>query len=392
MVYPDDTGEIKPEEKEFLKREFDKIVGNAQREWAANRQQGKLPPGPPKIVYCMNFYEERMPQVKACIIRVRPYVDRCVLVFDDTVSLESQKWLRQWGCELHYRKWDNHFSKQRNAYLDHVNEGEWVLTSDPDELYSESFMEDLQKILIEADKTGTNTLRINAVDLTLMPGDKVTRVVSDWFKQLIFKFEEGVRYVGCVHETLLPGIHGWRVRDLDKRYFYEHTKSYVEVKERGARNVFCGGGGNNVRDKNPMYVELQRIAKRLGLEKWPQMREYIRRGNIDPELQDIIVKNRNDAGWDWENESRDFFLWCKAIHPRQFKEWESKPKSPSKGSPTEVMAYVEDQYLKILGRNADDVGKQHYTMAIVQGRIKREDLPKILKESEEYKQKHGDTK
>lgn len=546
--------EITREEREKIATDFKEMVRAFEKE---HMRVKKKVVEPPKIVYCMAIYEERMEQVLTCLNRVRLCVDRCVIVVDDSVTEKSKILLRGWGCEIFYRKWDNHFSKQRNEYLNHVNEGEWVLVSDPDELHSQSLMNDLKTVVTEAEKRGINILGINAHDITTQLNNTVTETVSNWFKQLLFKFEEGVRYVGCVHETLLPGVHGWRAADLDKRYYYEHIKSMVEIKERGARNVFCGGGGNNVIERNPMYVELHGVAERLGLTDWPALREYIRKGNIDYQLKEIIITHRNDSGWDWENESRDFFLWYSAIHPfemtraslytdkllnscgipncpleilkqsvntlddttmrRLSQIWslernnlniredgeeitliksksttediesfikknldnmkettmrsiqkskeeniseerlkllkdletnvngvaikicaflkatieslkeksleisgsvtfqtkksplakckscvltaielfigntviKSTPQPPSKGSPPEVMAYVEEQYLKILGRNADDVGKQGYTEAILQGRMKREELPKILKGSQEHKEKHG---
>lgn len=363
-------------------------------------------PDPIKIVYCMNFYNERIPQVLNCLERALPYVDRVVLVYDQTVDPDvdltaisialidlgfSQQDVSK--IEYIYRKWDDHFSRQRNAYLGfdppHINEGEWVIVSDPDELFCEEFLKDMHMIFEDAEKAGINQLGINSHDVTTQLDGKVETVVSDWFKQLIFKFEEGVRYVGCVHETLLPGVTGWRPGNLDKRYFYEHIKSMLEIKERGARNVFCGGGGNNVKDKNPMYVEWHKISDRIGIgADWPRMREYMREGCIDDELKRLIIDHRNDSGWDYQNESRDPFIWYKALHPLELEGYESKPEPPSKGSPPEVMSYVESQYKEILGRDADTKGKQAYTDAILRGVIPREDIPKILMNSEEYKQKH----
>jgi len=385
--------EITDKEREWMREQYDNLYKDVMKQW--NQQYGKPNAEPPKIVYCMTFYEERMAQVRKCVKKARPYVDRIIIVYDFSVSEQSKEWLITRGCELYYRKWDNHFSKQRNAYLDQVKEGEWVLVSDPDELHSLSLLKDLRKICHEADKQGINMLGINAHDITTQLDGSVTNTVSNWFKNLLFKYEEGVRYVGCVHETLLPGIHGWRPANLDKKYYYEHIKSMVEVKERGARNVFCGGGGNNVKDKNPMYDELHKLCDEYGIKDWPTLREVVRKGTWEEikedsffdKLRNIALKHRNDSGWDWENESRDWFLWLKAIYPQAFKEWESTPQMPSKGSPPEVMAYVEEQYLKILGRNADDTGKQAYTEAIIQGKISREDLPEILRTSEEYKQK-----
>jgi len=389
--------EVTEEERKKIREEYWTLIEKIEAQWL--QKYGNPSPKPPIIVYCMNFYEERMPQVKRCIQRVHPpsnYVDRIVLIYDDTVTEQSKQWLLNKGCELYYRKWDNHFSKQRNAYLDRVNEGEWVIASDPDELFSLNFLKDARKILLDAERRGYNILGINAHDITTELDGSVTKTISTWFKQLIFKFEEGVRYVGCVHETLLPGIHGWRPMNLHPRYYYEHIKSMMEIKERGARNVFCGGGGNNVKERNPMYVELQQWARRHNIKDWADVRELVRfhphRWQKWEELREIILKHRNDSGWDWENESRDFFLWCKALHPREFESWESNPQPPSKGSPPEVMSYVEEQYLTILGRNADDIGKHNYTQAILSGQVQREDLPTILMNSDEYRQKHQEVK
>jgi hypothetical protein len=382
--------EVSEEEK---KEVYQKVVA-FQAEVLASWRKSFVNPNaePVKIVYCMNFYAERVAQVAKCLRRVAPHLDRCVLVHDGTPKPSEIDILYQLSkkkAEFYYREWDDHFSKQRNAYLDHVKEGEWVCVSDPDELFSLSFLQEIREILTQAEKEGVNILGINAHDITTELDGTVTKTVSNWFKQLIFKFEEGVRYVGCVHETLLPGLHGWRSANLDPHYYYEHHKSMLEVKERGARNVFAGGGGNNVVQINPMYTEWHRIADRLGIKTWPQMRSYIRKGNVHLELKHLFIKYRNSSGWDWENESRDPFIWYKALFPEEMNRWDSNPQPPSKGSPPEVMSYVEEQYLKILGRNADDHGKKAYTDAILRGAIKREDLPNVLLSSEEYKQKHA---
>ena len=356
-------------------------------------------PKAPKIVYCMNFYHERIAQVIKCLIRVLPYVDKCVLVYDSTVSDGDKTKIL---CALpageipplpdklnfFYREWDDQFSKQRNAYLDHVNEGEWVIVSDPDELFSASFVHDAREILYDADKRGINIIGINAHDVTKELDGKTTKAISNWFKQLIFKYEDGVRYAGKVHETLLPGVHGWRPANLDRRYYYTHFKSMLEVKERGARNVYCGGGGNNVLTQNPLYVQWHEWTKQHNVYDWPQMRAYIRVGHIEGDLKQLFIDHRNDSGWDYENESRDPFLWYKALFPDEMKDWESTPQPPSQGSPPEVMHYVEQQYREILGRDADTIGKNNYTQMIIDGRIPREELPNILKSSPEYKEKH----
>ena len=45
----------------------------------------------------------------------------------------------------------------------------------------------------------------------------------------------------------------------------------------------------------------------------------------------------------------------------------------------------------MLGRHADQEGKEAYTKAILEGKIRKEDLPDILKRSREYMEKEGIT-
>lgn len=54
---------------------------------------------------------------------------------------------------------------------------------------------------------------------------------------------------------------------------------------------------------------------------------------------------------------------------------------------TEIEKFVDDTYLKILQRHADDEGLQVYTEHILEGRLQREDLERILRESAEYMDK-----
>ena len=383
------TVDISEEEKKEIHEKVTKFREEVLRSWRTPFQNPN--PQPVKIVYCTTFYDGTVAKVAKCLKRVAPFVDRCVLVHDGTVRASDIDGLDRFShlkAIFPYRKWDDDLSKQRNVYLDHVEEGEWVIVSDPDELFSLSFLTDMRAILIDAEREGMNSLLINAHDVTKELNGKTTKTVSNLLKQLIFKYEEGVRYVGRARETLLPGLHGWRSANLDLRYYYEHIKTVLEIKEDGARNVFVCGGGNNVLDKNPMYVAWHRWAKQHNVEGWPHMRAYMKTGHIEDDLKQVFIDHRNDSGWDYENESRDPFIWYKTLFPDEIREWDSNPRPPSEGSPPEVMAYVEQQYREILGREADDKGKQMYADSIVAGTIQREKLPDIFKNSEEYKQKH----
>ena len=51
----------------------------------------------------------------------------------------------------------------------------------------------------------------------------------------------------------------------------------------------------------------------------------------------------------------------------------------------ELETFVEDCYVAILGRPADDKGLKNYTQLINEGKIRKDQLQSILRSSEEYK-------
>ena len=340
------------------------------------------------IVYCSMIYQERMAQVKRCIERVRPYVDRCVIVHDETLTDESKAWLQAKNCELYYREWDDNFSENRTEYLRKAGVNNWVLISDPDELFCERFCQDLKLIVADAEREGKDQLLINSHDINHDADGETRTAISNFFKALLFYNHPGTRYYGTPHESLSTP-NGWKVKTLPREYFYEHEKHYSEVWERAARNVFVAGGGNNVQYRNPQWVLLRAIAERLEIKRWPQMREYLRKGNVDSELKQWMVSNRKD-GTDWEHEMLEMFRWYfEFLHPNENTEsWKPIFKVEPQ-SDAGVMRYVEQCYLDVLGRNADQIGKENYTRLIQTGAIRREDLPNILRSSPEWKERFG---
>lgn len=334
-------------------------------------------------------YGERETQTRRCVERVRPHVDRCVVVHDSTLSDESKNWLREHNCELHFREWDDNFSAQRTAYLNAAGANNWVLCSDPDELFCERLCQDLRKIVADAEREGKGQLLINSHDINHDADGETRTCTSDYFKALLFYNWPGTRYYGTPHEVLHTP-RSWRIKKLPREYYYEHEKHYHQVWERAARNVFVAGGGQNVRFLNPHWAPLRAIADRLGIKRWPQMREYLRKGNVDPELKNWMVNNRRD-GTDWEHEVMEFFRWYfEFLHVEENTEgWRAMDKGGNPITPAAeaIMRYVETCYLEVLKRRADREGRENYVRLIQTGEIKRTDLPNILRESAEYKEK-----
>jgi len=343
------------------------------------------------IVGCVGVYGERIDQATVCIKRLRPHVDRYVVIVDESVTEDQKQKLRDLGCEAYFHPWEDSMVKMRNQYLEKCQTDDWIIVHDPDEWFCEKFCEDARKICEKAEKDDLALFLINSHDTLYEVDGNKKEVVSDFFKNLIFQNKEGTRYEGVgevkeVHETLIiPGLSK-AVRLPSEKYWYEHTKYWHEVWERAARNVFMAGGGNNSGTRNPSWRPLRDICDELGLDIWPKARKYFRKGDIDPRLKQWLWDNRFE-GFDFDHEEMEFGRWYfEYLHPEEAGPW-APVTVVQKGSPVEVMNYVEQTYMEVLGRHADQAGKEYYTNAILEERISREDLPESLKRSVEYRQK-----
>ena len=371
----------------------------------ASRKRSKILRAMPRdamtIIYTQGTYGERFPQTRQCIERVQPCADHVIINYDD-FSDEQVKWMLDRGVKAFHHAWEDNFPLMRNQLLEHaraIDPHAWIITSDPDELFSESFVRDIRKILVELDRLGYTQVGVNSHDITMRADGKRDENISNFFKMLIFRLDAGqVYYLGVgmsqmVHETLCGD---WRPVTLGREYFYEHIKYEYEVWERGMRNFYCGGGGNNVGatlpngQPNVPWATLLAITAKLGLKRWRDVREYMRKGNIHPALKEWLIDHRN---WndvpDLASEVREGFKWYKWLHPEELSEFDSNPTSPPIGSWGEVREYVHQCYKDVLGRDSDEGGREFYAKAILEGRFKREDLPKVLRQSDEYKQKFG---
>ena len=350
------------------------------------------------IVACVGVYGERVDQAIVGIKRLRPYVDRYVVIVDESVTEEQKQKLRELGCEVYFHPWEDSTVKMRNQYLQKVQTDDWVVVHDPDEWFNEQFCRDVRKICEEAEREGVDLLLINSHDILYQPDGTKSETVSTFFKNLIFKKRLGTHYEGVgqekvLHETLIiPNMRGVKKLDPNK-YWYEHVKYWHEVWERAARNVFIAGGGNNAGDKNPSWKPLREICESLGIKTWPQLREYMRKGNVDMRLKEWMWENRFE-GFDYDHEEMEMGRWYfEYLHPEEAKFPDGRVWKPvfevDPNSPAGIMKYVEKCYLEILGRHADQEGKEAYTKAILEGRIRKEDLPDILRRSREYMEKEG---
>ena len=349
------------------------------------------------IVYATATCNSRLQQTRECIDRVRKYdqFDRMVIIVNesdgDELTDSNREFLLDLGCEVYTREWNDDMPAMRNAYLEKCQVGDWVVVSDSDEWFCEEFCKFIRTIIQTAEDKGLNILLINSHDITTQPDGTTTETIPDFFKNLIFKKDEHTRYEGVgeekkFHETLI--LKENKVANLDRKYYYEHVKEWHEIWERATRNVFIGGGGNNVGDLNEEWVKLRKITKALDVDTWPKFRKYLidlwkdEIWNDDAEtIRDWILRNRR-MGYDWENEMCDVFRWFRYLHP-DLVPVDMDIITEVIPERVKIMAEVEQVYLDILGRHADTPGKMLYTRLIEQGRATIDDVRNTLLESEE---------
>lgn len=270
-----------------------------------------------KIAYCM-MTMNRLYDTMKCIERVKPYVDRIVVVdggsVDDTILT-----LRNYdGVELYIHPWEDNFSKQRTNYLKHAGDDnggtDWVLVSDPDELFSEEALENMRK---EIDNAGPHNMLAFESNSVSMMGPKVCHHSHDkYWKPLLFKWDQNIHYIGNPHETLIID-KGPRIKNLQYRYY--HIKQENMTWHRGARNAWIGGGGPNLGTKQKLWKPFRILVQsKTDIQTWADFDVYMIKGNIDDEIKKCICAFKNETGYDGASEWREFYkTYFRIYHPEE---------------------------------------------------------------------------
>ena len=243
----------------------------------------------------------------------------CIVVYDDTISMEQIQSLWQAGALMKYSKWVDDLPRQRNVALQEARrfKADWVLSSDPDEHFNDDFIKDIQKLIGSAENNGYDLLKVNVHDISK---DTHKETIPDYSKDLVFKLKQGVAFQGSGNLPLEhEGIVGLQksIR-LPSKYFYNHVKSRLDDLEDHTRCMFNVGAGPNWGAENPTWIELREITDKLNIQTWRQFYEYFKKGNIDSELKDFLIKHRNDHFKDGDQNVRAMFqFYFQALHPEE---------------------------------------------------------------------------
>ena len=267
-----------------------------------------------KITFCQ-MTQNRLSETVACVEKYLPYVDRVIIVdggsIDDTIFT-----MRNWAdeepkLEFYLSPWRDDFSWQRNNYLSKVEDNTWALVSDPDELFEIELLENMRQLIDFAEQNDKDMIGFQCRSVSLKGKKRVWESLDNYQKRLLFKKYANTRYHGNPHESL---THPHKI--MDTKLVYEHVKQENIIWHRGARNMFCGGGGPNLGSKNKEWVELREICNSLGVNNWHAFDKYLLEGKIDERLSTWLIKQRTQDGFDGASEHREMYkLYYRVYHP-----------------------------------------------------------------------------
>ena len=167
----------------------------------------------PTVSLCMIVKnEERF--LSTCLESVEGLVDEIIIVdtgsSDDTIQIAQR-----FKAQVFHREWKGDFSEARNASLKHAT-SDWILVLDADEMLDKKSGGQLRKTLRQTEYFGFFFCIYNLKDDGFVSGRH--------FTVRLFQNQEGIRFVGKIHEQILPmgrlAYSGMRIHhfgyDLDR--------------------------------------------------------------------------------------------------------------------------------------------------------------------------------
>lgn len=271
---------------------------------------------PSVITYCM-IGGNKLHEIKDYIPIVISYVDKFVYVdsgsTDGTIEfLKDLSSKNNNKIDIIVREWQDKFSYFRNFYLEHLrnqNYNGWVLTSDTDEHFPQETLSQLRDIIGDTH----NGIQFRAYDITINDNDGtkiVSQSLSNYWKGLMFKFHQNLRYEGEPHESLVGEPINWKQTDL----IYKHVRSQLKVYYRATENFFI----SNSNRYSSKWGEFRILCSKNDMIKFAQFIERCKNGDLPKDVEDWIYDHRNDNSDSGDSEVREMAkLYYEILHPEK---------------------------------------------------------------------------
>lgn len=330
------------------------------------------------VAYCTltEDLKSAIPNLKT----TREYVDESIVIFEYGLESDIKK-LEALNITCIQKVWEDNFSKYRNYYITAARElgCGWIFTSDTDEYPSTSLCINIKDLIKSADNY--DSVSFNSHDIGFDKNDiEIYHNISSYYKQLLFKIYDGVKYNRNVHHELVG--HSYKEIHASKDLYYEHVKKESDIYIRGCRNFFIAGGG--VDEYCNQWKELRAIESCPN--SWHEFRDQLVSGTISNDVKSWIINYRNINTLPHRDaEIRAFFTtYYEILHPKQ-----NIDNLTCKPEETVIIVninqtFVEEEYLRVLGRHGDPAGVKLYADMLTDGKLIKNDIEFIFKNSQEY--------
>ena len=263
------------------------------------------------IAVCIMGYSKALPMIIESVQVVKPYVDE-IHVQGDNWTAEDVELLQKLGCQIYFEPWKDHFSDYKNKCISHAK-AKWVLVLDHDEVPTLEMASKLSEIVQKSDFGRVyNIVEFESINQTIDEQGKVVSENRGSGKPLLHVNVKDP-YYGNPHIWLKPNYFPWV--SVKVPLAYRHVKEEGIDVVRAIRNVFLGGGGDNIREKNPLWVELRVLTDKLNIHTFKDFLSYLRKGNVDSRLKEWFEKAHV---YPWhDNELKAYREFYYKIHPEE---------------------------------------------------------------------------
>lgn len=266
----------------------------------------------------VSITQNRVENLKRNLPVVLPYVDRAVIIDGGSVD-QTAEYLESLSPKVVriFRKWDDSFANQYNAFLSHINDG-WVLICDDDELPSIELLGSLRDLMRQSNQ-GNNYCCVEFQCNNLDPEAHWDSGPTNYYRQIFFRWNPRMKYMVDLHQSL-QGYQNNKV--LRSSNLYYHIKTRKQEFQNACRNYFIGGywpEGANHPVKDPIWYELKNILNKVypNIQIFSDLNSLLIQGNIDSQIKEWIKKYKDISGQGY-GELRAFYIYYfEILHPNE---------------------------------------------------------------------------
>jgi hypothetical protein len=375
-------------------------------------------------VYALASYSAQFDETLLRVTEAAGHVDAIIVVAPDPAemqrfTLEQEAALIKAGAVISHHVWVDDLVGFRNACFEAAREqkADWLLLGAPDELFSAKLLADLKaKIVPSLEKNGMGAAGVMCLEdfadlewpTDLLALDSLARITTGYNRETTWRF----KLVKLTPETAYAsgGVavkDGTKTGNLPYQYSYTHRKSALRLWRDAAMRVYLSGGGRDVREQNAMWKELLAVCQGLNIGNWPLLEQYVTTFHVNTTHAFGEPLAEGEERWPTFNPLAE---WCKkalrwkatgyGLDCRRLAEWvvfyhrdlledravaEGLLMPPKPTKEDEAEDYITDGYVDVLKRLPDKDGLEGYMKLILSGRLPREQLAAVLRQSAEGK-------